>query len=141
MSASGAMVERVGLAAAGKSMHAAVYRGAGRVVAPRKEGFVVYVVSVSIHVVEDQCDAFVAATLDNARHTRREPGNLRFDVLRQEQDRTRFMFYEAYRSAADFTAHQQTPHYLKWKETVAGWMAEPRVGVKHASVYPPDAEW
>lgn len=100
-----------------------------------------FVVCVSIHVKEGRAAEFLEASLDNARHTRRESGNLRFDVLRQEQDPNRFTLYEAYRTAADFAAHQQTPHYLRWKEAVADWMAEPRVGVKHQSVFPDEAGW
>jgi (4S)-4-hydroxy-5-phosphonooxypentane-2,3-dione isomerase len=100
-----------------------------------------YVVCVSIHVKEAHAAEFVEATLDNARHTRLEPGNLRFDVLRQEQDPNRFTLYEAYRTPADFVAHQRTGHYLRWKETVADWMAGPRVGVKHHSVFPDEAGW
>ena len=100
-----------------------------------------FVVCVAIHVKEEHVAAFVEATLDNARHTRREPGNRRFDVLRQEADPTRFTLYEAYGSAEDFAAHQRTPHYLRWRETVADWMAEPRAGVKHTSLFPEDAAW
>ena len=100
-----------------------------------------YVVVVSVHVKEDHVDEFVAAILDNARSTRGEPGNLRFDVLRQEQDPTRFTLYEAYRTADDFAAHQRTPHYLRFRETVADWMAEPRVGVRHVSLFPDAEGW
>ena len=39
-----------------------------------------YVVCVSIHVRDDRVDEFIEAILDNARNTRLEPGNLRFDV-------------------------------------------------------------
>lgn len=99
-----------------------------------------YVVCVSIHVAEGRAAGFVAATLENARATRREDGNLRFDVLRQEQDPNRFTLYEAYRTAEDFAAHQKTPHYLRWRETVADWMAEPRVGVRHTSLFFGEAE-
>jgi len=98
-----------------------------------------YVVCVSIHVKEGRAAAFIEATLENARHTRREPGSLRFEVLRQEQDPNRFTLYEAYRAAADFAAHQQAEHYLRWRHAVADWMAEPRVGVKHHSVFPDGA--
>ena len=94
-----------------------------------------YVVSVTVFVKEGLEDSFVAATLDNARNTRAEPGNVRFDVLRAENDPTRFLLYEAYRDADAFTAHQQTEHYLRWKQAVAEWMAQPRQGVKHASVF------
>ncbi|PYM05267.1 MAG: antibiotic biosynthesis monooxygenase [Candidatus Rokuibacteriota bacterium] len=100
-----------------------------------------YVVCVSVHVTNEHVDHFIEATLENARNTRNEPGNVRFDVLRQEQDPSRFMLYEVYRSPDDFAAHQQTAHYLRWKDTVAGWMAEPRAGVRHRSVFPADAEW
>ena len=100
-----------------------------------------FVVCVSIHVREGRAAAFVEAVLDNARNTRLEPGNLRFDVLREEQDPNRFTLYEAYRTAEDFAAHQRTAHYLRWKEQVADWMAGPRVGVKHHSLVPDEAGW
>lgn len=100
-----------------------------------------FVVCVSIHVKQGHLDSFVAATVENARHTRQEPGNVRFDLLRQEQDPARFTLYEAYRVPEDFATHQRTPHYLRWKELVADWMAEPRVGVKHVSLFPEDGDW
>ena len=100
-----------------------------------------FVVCVDIRVHPAQAAAFVAATLVNAHHTRLEPGNVRFDVLRQEADAARFTLVEAYRSAEDFAAHQRTPHYLAWKETVAPWMAFPRVGTRHGSLFPADADW
>jgi quinol monooxygenase YgiN len=100
-----------------------------------------FVVFVSVHVKEGQVPAFTEAILENARNTRREPGNVRFDVLQQEQDPSRFMLYEVYRTPDDFAAHQKTPHYLKFKERVAEWMAEPRVGVKHHSLFPADGQW
>ena len=76
-----------------------------------------YVVSVTVHVDPSSVQAFIEATLDNARNTRREPGNLRFDVLRSEDDEARFLLYEVYRAKEDFAAHQQTEHYQRWKKT------------------------
>lgn len=99
-----------------------------------------YVVFVSIHVQAGRAAEFIEATLENARSTRKESGNVRFDVLRQEQDPDRFALYEVYRSPADFAAHQQTAHYLRWKAAVADWMAEPRIGVRHASLFFGEAE-
>lgn len=98
-----------------------------------------YVVSVTIFVKPEALQPFIAATLDNAKNTRREPGNLRFDVLQAEDDPNRFLLYEAYRAKEDFVKHQQTAHYLRWKETVANWMAQPRQGVKHSSLFFGDA--
>jgi autoinducer 2-degrading protein len=99
-----------------------------------------YVVSVTVHVVPDQVEAFVAATLENARNSRQEPGNVRFDVSRAEGEPTRFLLYEVYHSKDDFVAHQQTEHYLLWKQTVADWMSQPRQGVKHESLFYGDGE-
>jgi len=94
-----------------------------------------YVVSVTVFVKDDCVDDFITATLDNARNTRREPGNVRFDVSQVVGEATRFLLYEVYQTADDFTAHQQTEHYLRWKATVADMMAQPRQGVKHESVF------
>jgi autoinducer 2-degrading protein len=99
-----------------------------------------YVVSVTIHVKSDQIAPFIEATLDNARHTRQEPGNVRFDVLQAEDDPNRFLLYEAYATAEDFAKHQQTPHYLRWRERVAEAMAQPRLGIKHHSLFFGDSE-
>jgi (4S)-4-hydroxy-5-phosphonooxypentane-2,3-dione isomerase len=96
----------------------------------------VYVVCVRIEVVPDHVEAFVEATLANARATRQEPGNARFDVLRHTEDPARFFLYEAYHDEESFRAHQQTPHYLTWRETVAPFMAVPRIGDRHLSLFP-----
>ena len=98
-----------------------------------------YVVSVTVFVKREFVDAFVEATYDNAENTRKEPGNVRFDVSRAEEDPTRFLLYEVYREKEDFAAHQRTEHYLRWKEKVADWMAQPRVGVRHAPMFFGDA--
>lgn len=107
-----------------------------------------YVVAVTVRVVPGQGKAFLEATRRNRDGTRTEPGNVRYDVLRlaappaeQTDNETgnepeQFLLYEAYRSANDFAAHQQTPHYLVWREAVAPLMAHPRQGVRYLSVFP-----
>ena len=95
-----------------------------------------YIVSVIIHVVPEHREAFIAASHDNADNTRREPGCLQFDVAQANDDQNRFHLYEAYRTPADFTAHQQTAHYLRWRDAVNPWMAQTRVGVKWTRISP-----
>ena len=95
-----------------------------------------HVVFVHVHVKPEHRDDFLAASLDNARNTVQEPGNLRFDVLQQVDDPNRFVLYEAYRDEAGMQAHKETEHYARWRDTVADWMAEPRRGVKHISHFP-----
>ena len=100
-----------------------------------------YVVCVTVKVVPDKVSAFNEAMQENARQSRTEPGNVRFDVLQAEADPTQFFLYEVYRTKDDFGRHQQTPHYLAWRETVAPWMAQPRQGVRHLSLFPSNSAW
>lgn len=99
-----------------------------------------YVVSVTVFVQPGCTDAFIQATLLNARGARTEPGNLRFDLCQAEEDPQRFLLYEAYASREDFVAHQKTPHYATWKDAVAPLMAQPRQGIKHHSIFFGDEE-
>ncbi len=100
-----------------------------------------YVVCVTVWVTPGNEAEFIEATKRNHLGTRQEPGNVRFDVLQKEDDEAQFFIYEAYRSADDFKAHQQTAHYLEWRETVAPIMAQKRQGIRHHSLFPVDADW
>jgi autoinducer 2-degrading protein len=91
---------------------------------------------VHVRVRPDHVEAFIDATRANHEASIREPGNLRFDVLRAADDQTRFVLYEAYVDAAAAAAHKDTPHYLEWRETVADWMAEPRRGEPFVGIFP-----
>jgi (4S)-4-hydroxy-5-phosphonooxypentane-2,3-dione isomerase len=95
-----------------------------------------FVACVKVSVLPEHVEAFVEAILDNARNTRKEPGNIRFDVLRAIDNPAKFFLYEVYKSEADLKAHQQTEHYLRWRERVAPMMAEPRVGEKYENIFP-----
>jgi (4S)-4-hydroxy-5-phosphonooxypentane-2,3-dione isomerase len=88
-------------------------------------------VCVHVHVKSAHRAAFIEASLENARNTTKEPGNLRFDVLQQADDPDRFVLYEIYCDEAGMKAHKETAHYARWAETVAPWMAEPRKGVRY----------
>jgi autoinducer 2-degrading protein len=87
-----------------------------------------HVTLVHVRVRPEDVDAFIAATRINHQESVKEPGNRRFDVLQAPDDPARFILYEAYVSAADAAAHKETAHYLAWRDTVAGMMAEPRRG-------------
>lgn len=101
-----------------------------------------YIVCVTVHVSPEHAQDFIRATLENARQSRlTEPASVRFDVLQAESDPAQFFLYEVYREKDGFARHQQTPHYLKWKETVAPWMAVPRQGVRHVSLFPEEDGW
>jgi (4S)-4-hydroxy-5-phosphonooxypentane-2,3-dione isomerase len=59
------------------------------------------IVHVDVAVVPDQLDAFLAATEDNARASRDEPGVVRFDVLSDRADPAHVVLVEIYTSPAD----------------------------------------
>ena len=99
------------------------------------------VVHVHVHVKPECVAAFQTASLENARHSVREPGVARFDVVQQTDDPTRFVLVEVYRTSAAPAAHKETPHYQVWRDAVAPLMAEPRTSVRFDGVFPDDSGW
>jgi (4S)-4-hydroxy-5-phosphonooxypentane-2,3-dione isomerase len=97
------------------------------------------VTCVYVYVLPDAVNDFIEATTDNHRESVNEPGNLRFDLIQQVDDPCRFMLYEAYESEEAALNHKTTAHYAKWRDTVSGYMAEPRYGVKHKIIQPNDS--
>jgi (4S)-4-hydroxy-5-phosphonooxypentane-2,3-dione isomerase len=94
------------------------------------------VTAVMVQVKPDAITKFIEATIANHTAAIRESGNLRFDVLQNTNDPSRFMLYEAYESEEAAAAHKQTPHYLEWKKTVEPWMFKPREGIPYSVVAP-----
>ena len=91
---------------------------------------------VHIHVYKEHIESFIQASTENHRESVKEPGNLRFDLLRSDDHPSRFMLYEAYVNEASAKAHKETAHYLKWRETVAPWMEKPREGIRYTGLQP-----
>ncbi|MCS7044051.1 MAG: antibiotic biosynthesis monooxygenase [Bryobacteraceae bacterium] len=99
------------------------------------------IVHVHVSVKPESVEAFKAATVENASASLKEPGVARFDVIQQQDDPTKFILAEVYRSPEAAAAHKETPHYAKWRDTVAPMMAQPRSSVKFANVFPGDEGW
>lgn len=99
------------------------------------------IVHVSVDVLPDKVEAFKAATLENARRSLREPGIARFDVIQRQDDPTKFMLVEVYRTAEDPARHKETAHYQTWRDVVADMMARPRSSVKYHNVFPDEDGW
>jgi (4S)-4-hydroxy-5-phosphonooxypentane-2,3-dione isomerase len=100
-----------------------------------------HIVLVHIHLKPEHIEAFEAATNENAANSRLEPGVVRFDVLRRQDEEARYLLVEIYRDLDAAAAHKATDHYLAWRDTVASFMAEPRQGVAYTNVSPADHEW
>jgi (4S)-4-hydroxy-5-phosphonooxypentane-2,3-dione isomerase len=99
------------------------------------------IVHVLVHVKPEFVEPFVAATLENARNSSREPGVMRFDVVQQDDDPRRFVLIEVYRGPEDPGRHKETAHYAAWRATVEPMMAEPRRGVKYRALFPEPSGW
>jgi autoinducer 2-degrading protein len=99
------------------------------------------IVHVFVSVKPESVAEFAAATLVNARNSVQEPGVMRFDVVQQDDDPTRFLLIEIYRTPADPARHKETAHYATWRDTVEPMMAEPRRSVKYHALFPEAASW
>lgn len=100
------------------------------------------VTCVTIYVKKDCIKDFIVATIENHKHSIKEKGNIRFDFLQCRDDETRFFLYEAYKNDEASILHKETEHYKCWRDTVAEYMAKPRVGVTHNVISPEERiEW
>lgn len=100
-----------------------------------------HIVHVHIHVKPEFVEAFKQATLENATKSLRETGNVRFDVVQQSEDPTKFVLVEIYRTAEASAAHKETAHYRLWRDAVMRMMAEPRQGIRYHNIFPDEANW
>ncbi len=98
---------------------------------------------VLVHVrVKPECvEAFKTATIANASASVQEAGIARFDVIQQNDDPTRFILVEVYRTPEAPALHKDTAHYQTWRDAVADMMAEPRLSYKYTNIFPSDEGW
>lgn len=108
---------------------------------PSQPPTLMLIVHVHVHVNRDSVEAFRVATLENARHSVAEPGVVRFDLLQQADDPSRFLLVEIFRTPEDPARHKETAHYASWRDAVESMMAEPRRSVKFRALYPDAAGW
>jgi (4S)-4-hydroxy-5-phosphonooxypentane-2,3-dione isomerase len=100
-----------------------------------------HIALVHVHVKADAVEGFKQAILENARGSITEAGVVRFDILQQAEDPTRFTLVEVYKSPQDQEKHRETKHYLQWRDQVAEMMAEPRQATRYVNLYPEDGSW
>ncbi len=100
-----------------------------------------HIMHVNIKVKAECVDAFIEATLDNARNSVQEPGVARFDFLQDQNDPTHFVLAEVYHSEADVAKHKETAHFARWFAKVESMMPEPRTRVFYRNCFPDDGGW
>jgi len=99
------------------------------------------VVHVHVHVLPGDLGAFLAETRRNSQASLQEPGVRRFEVLQDEGDPAHVVLNEVYVDQAAADAHKQTEHYARWRDTVAGMMAQPRSSTRFTAVAPVEHGW
>jgi quinol monooxygenase YgiN len=88
--------------------------------------------------VRPGCEAaFEAASVENATASAREPGVLRFDLLREEEA-SRYVLVEIYRDGEGPKAHKESAHYAKWRDAVEPLLACPRTKETLSGVFVPE---
>jgi autoinducer 2-degrading protein len=92
-------------------------------------------------VKKDRIKDFKEATLENAHNSINEPGIARFDIMHQQDDSTRFILAEVYRTPDDPAKHKETEHYKKWRDIAEDMMAEPRSSIKLTNIFPDEKGW
>ena len=93
-----------------------------------------YIVVVHSHIQEKHIERFREITLENAETSRREEGCVRFDIIQQVEDPTRFTFIEMFKSEDAGAIHKETHHFKKWLEQAVPLMVEPRTRVIYKDV-------
>lgn len=99
------------------------------------------IVHVYIHAKEEMINEFKEANIKNASSSVREPGILRFDVLQQEDDPSRFMLIEIYKNEKAIAAHKETLHYAEWLKVAEPMLAEPRSRIFYKNMFPDEKKW
>ena len=76
-----------------------------------------FIVLVKVQVKPELIDEFKTAILKNAAlSVERDPGCMRFDVLQQQDDPTRWFFYEVYDKEQAWLDHRKAPHFVAFME-------------------------
>lgn len=81
---------------------------------------------VSINVKPGHASEFIEAFRINYEGTRQEPGNVRFDVLRNPDDENSFTIYEVFTSPEAVDEHRKTAHYQECVRRIDPILAGPR---------------
>lgn len=99
------------------------------------------ILHVFCSVKPEMVEAFMEATVKNAAGSIKEPGVLRFDLLKQQDDPAKFVISEVYKSAEAIAAHKETAHYAEWVRYAEPMLSGPRSKMAYNNIFPEDKNW
>ncbi len=101
-----------------------------------------YVLVVTMKIKPEFKDAFMKAILGDAMGSvRDEPDCYRFDVFEDEEDPNTIYLNEVYKDKTSIKTHTSMPHYIKWRDTVKDWYADPPKVARCTNFFPTDGDW
>ncbi len=95
------------------------------------------IMQVWFEVQPDSVEAFVGATLENGGHTVQEPGNLRFELLRDHDTPTRFLLIEMWEEQDAIDDHFSTDHFEAWRKATDSLLAADPIMSRYERLFPP----
>lgn len=99
-----------------------------------------FTVHVFFQVKPGQVESFREATLENVRSSIKETGIIRFDLLQQQDDPSKFVLSESYHTPADQSRHREAGHYKKWRSAVEGMLSGAYTFTRYDNLFPDGAE-
>ena len=97
---------------------------------------------VEVSVKPERLADFLDLIKYDAEHSENdEPGCVRFDVLRDNDNPTRFFYYEVYKDEAARLAHRETPHFAKYAAESADMFSKDVIRNIVTNLVPDDANW
>jgi (4S)-4-hydroxy-5-phosphonooxypentane-2,3-dione isomerase len=100
-----------------------------------------YIFQIHHYIKSDQVEAYIAATLENARQTMLEPGVIRFDVFQDAGNPTHFSLLEVYQDLTARDNHLKTEHFLKWREVYLQTQERKGNGDEFNALFPDEERW
>ena len=101
-----------------------------------------FAVIVKVHIKPEHKDEFLKEMVaDGEGSIEKEPACLLFNIVEDSEDPNMLHLYEVYNDAEAFEAHKETPHFQKWVETTADWLAKPLDISTGTPLFPSDNVW
>jgi quinol monooxygenase YgiN len=79
----------------------------------------------TVHPLPEHRDATERALRELAQLSRREPGNLRYDLFTRDAETAAFDLFELYVDEAAVEAHRQSAHYQAFRAAAGSLLAAP----------------
>ncbi len=81
---------------------------------------------VYVEVKPEYIEAFKKVSMYNCENSRKEEGNISFDLFQETENPAKFVLCEHFRDREAIDYHKTTEHYKKWAEEASEYMASPR---------------